>query len=147
MPYHRTDQYQRRLPTAPALAFQPVLRAATRVVVLGVYELVAQRAAALALVEPVGQQDEFAPVVVQTACVARKTVRHYRQTHGFRVPMKLRDGLVIHIPLFRKHYFVKSTFSLFVKFYLTVGVSYVIFELAHLHVVEGVFGVVLNGRL
>ena len=87
------------------------------------------------------------PVVVQAAYVAWEAVRRYRQSHGFRVPMKLRDGLVIHIPLFRKYCFSRSTFSLSVKFYLTVGVSYVIFESAHLHVVEGVFGVVLNGRL
>lgn len=87
------------------------------------------------------------PVVVQVAYVAWEAVRRYRQSHGFRVPVKLRDGLVIHIPLFRKRYSAKSAFSLFVKFRLTVGVSYVIFELAHLHVVEGVFGVVLNGRL
>lgn len=61
--------------------------------------------------------------------------------------MKVRNGLVIHIPLFRKYCFSRSTFLLFVKFCLTVGVSYVMLESAHLHVVEGVFGVVLNGRL
>jgi hypothetical protein len=38
--------------------------------VSGVDELVAQCAAALALVEPVGQQDEPMPVVVQAAYVA-----------------------------------------------------------------------------
>lgn len=57
--------------------------------------------------------------------------------------MKLRDGLVIHIPLFRKYCFSRSTFSLSVKFYLTVGVSYVIFELAHLEKTTTMLGMSL----
>ena len=56
---HRTDQRQRGRPAATALAFQPVSAAASGVVVLGVDELVAQCAAALALVEPV--VEEYGP--------------------------------------------------------------------------------------
>ncbi|MEF2871716.1 MAG: hypothetical protein U0O07_03125 [Bifidobacterium catenulatum] len=44
--------------------------------VSGVYELVAQRAAALALVEPVGQQDKPVPVVVQATYVAWEVARY-----------------------------------------------------------------------
>ena len=52
---HRRDQRQRRLPTATALASDSVLAATAGGVVSGMDELVAQCAAALALVEPVGQ--------------------------------------------------------------------------------------------
>ena len=55
---HRTDQRQRGLPTATALAFDSVLAAASGVVMSGVYELVAQCAAALPRVELVVQDDE-----------------------------------------------------------------------------------------
>lgn len=62
--------------------------------------------------------------------------------------MKVRDGLLLSTFLSSESIvFRRSTFLLFVKFRLTVGVSYVIFEPARSHVVEGVFGVVLNGRL
>ncbi len=47
--------------------------------------IVAQCAAALALVEPIGQQDEPMPVVVLAAFVAWMVTRHDRQAHGFRV--------------------------------------------------------------
>ena len=53
---HRTDQYQRRLPTAPELTFGAVRGAASRIVVFRVDELMAQCAAALALVEPVMEE-------------------------------------------------------------------------------------------
>ena len=55
---HRRYQRQRRLPTATALAFDSGLAAASWVMVFGVYELVAQCAAALPRVELVVQDDE-----------------------------------------------------------------------------------------
>lgn len=61
---HGTDQRQRGLPATPALALQPVLATTAWIVVFRVDELMAQRATALALVEPVGQQNEFVSIVV-----------------------------------------------------------------------------------
>lgn len=53
---HRTDQRQRRLPAATALALGSIPCAASRIVVFRVDELVTQCAAALALVEPVVEE-------------------------------------------------------------------------------------------
>lgn len=64
---HGTDQRQRGLPAATALALQSILRAASRIVVLRMDELMAEGAAALALVEPVVEEYGAARLVPRSA--------------------------------------------------------------------------------
>ena len=65
----------------------------------GVYELVAQRAAALALVEPVGQQDEPVPAVLQAAYVVRQSRRLDGRPHLHGLHIQVRDLVTSQWPL------------------------------------------------
>ena len=77
-----------------------ILRAASRIVVFRMDELMAEGAAALALVEPVSQQDESVPVVVQTAYVVRQFCRFDGQPHLSGPHIQARDLVPSQCPLF-----------------------------------------------
>ncbi len=83
-----------------ALAFDAVWGAASGVVMPSVDEFVDERAVFLSRIEPVCQQYQPMPVIVQAARIVWQVTRHYRQAQRFRVAAKACDGLVVHIPLF-----------------------------------------------
>ena len=81
---HRTDQRQRGLPAATALAFDSVLAATAGVVVSGMDELVAQGAAALESGQPFVDDDEAERIVVESAPVSGQPAFLHAHAQCFR---------------------------------------------------------------
>ena len=67
--------------------------AASGVVMPSVDEFVDERAVFLSRIEPVCQQYQPMPVIVQAARIVWQVTRHYRQAQRFRVAAKACDGL------------------------------------------------------